>query len=88
MNRAMLSRLAALEGATCGNPMPVFVVRFIVDANGPQPEPETCEDGRGNVWRREPGEHVEAFCDRAAAGALAASPPKCCATLFVCDVAA
>jgi hypothetical protein len=84
MNRAMLNRLAALESPARGAAMPVVFVRFVVDANGPRPEPEAYEDGRGNVWRREPGEDPEAFCDRAAAGALAVSPPRCGAALFVC----
>jgi hypothetical protein len=81
MNKQLKARLRALEGSANDAAMPVIVVNF-VEADGTRPEAEAYEDRRGNVWRREPDEDTEAFCDRAAAAALKASPPRCGAVIF------
>lgn len=73
MNKTMVARLTALECERAGV-APICVVRQIIEADGTENEPEAYRDGRGNVWAREPGEDLEAFRERAAAGALAASP--------------
>jgi hypothetical protein len=73
MNRGTLARLERLEGAK-DVAEPICVVRVIINPDRTEVEPEAYCDRRGHVWSREAGESLEAFRERAAASALAASP--------------
>lgn len=84
MNRATLARAERLEGSAGGRES-LCVVRAITSADGTEAEPEAYRDWRGNKWEREPGEGLEPFRERVAAGALALAAAGCAAGIIPCE---
>lgn len=84
MNRAMMSRLSALEVYAPNDLMPCFVIQFVAPDEAVK-EPSTYRDGNGGRWVRELGETFEAFQNRAVAGARANALPGCGSSIIPDD---
>ncbi len=76
MNRAMMSRLSALEVKAPNDSMPCFIIQFVAPGETAK-EPSAYRDGSGGRWVREPDEEFDTFQDRAIAGARANALPGC-----------